>query len=613
VEHGIATKFAWPRRFAAVVVGAAALASPFVAGAQEQPSISLNRFHQTPAGDHFYGVPSPHVGEHLGLELMASANYAHDPLVLLMETEDGDESVGSLVRHLAFLHLNGGMGLFDRLSVNLNIPVVMLQSGKVSPSDRMGYVSPDTSQLGDLRLGLRVRLFGERRDALQVGLGGYLWFPTGAIDTPSYVSDGSVRGMPQLLAGGQIDGFLWTLATGPEVRESQDFGPTPQNSIWVWGAGVGMLLGEDQDWQVGAETTVSIDMTDPVTHNTNGEWLMSGKWRFIENMENGIGFGTGYTQGMGTPDFRAIVSLAYRSEQAAASKDRDGDGIDDGADACPDAAGAPNPDPAKHGCPDRDGDGIVDRLDACAYEPGVQSEDPATNGCPPDRDGDRIGDEQDACPDQPGEPNEDPLKHGCPQDRDGDGITDSDDACPDQPGEPSPDPATNGCPVDRDMDGVPDGQDACPDVAGEASDDPARNGCPPDRDGDGILDTVDACPDKKGIAQDDPAKNGCPLVEVTAGEVVITPARRDRHRAQGALGAEEDRGAGAHRLDGRQVAQHPPVPAASRRREEGAGRPRGRGRSAVQQGLRAQQAHRRQRDRGGPGRQPPGSVQDRRA
>ena len=55
-------------------------------------------------------------------------------------------------------------------------------------------------------------------------------------------------------------------------------------------------------------------------------------------------------------------------------RDRDGDGIIDAEDDCPDQPGL-----AKfNGCPDSDGDGIEDLLDDCPYEPG-----PASNrGCP---------------------------------------------------------------------------------------------------------------------------------------------------------------------------------------------------------------------------------------
>jgi OOP family OmpA-OmpF porin len=108
-------------------------------------------------------------------------------------------------------------------------------------------------------------------------------------------------------------------------------------------------------------------------------------------------------------------------------------------------------DPRKNGCPlpkDRDGDGIPDEVDACPDVKGVASADPKKNGCPPDRDGDGIPDAEDACPDVAGVKSDDPKKNGCPlpKDTDGDGITDDVDACPEEKGPPDPDPKKNGCP-----------------------------------------------------------------------------------------------------------------------------------------------------------------------
>jgi OmpA-OmpF porin, OOP family len=131
-----------------------------------------------------------------------------------------------------------------------------------------------------------------------------------------------------------------------------------------------------------------------------------------------------------------------------------------------------------------------------------------------DRDGDGVFDDEDACPDVPGRRTSDPKTNGCPRtDRDHDGVYDDEDACPDVPGRRTDDPKTNGCPrTDRDGDTVFDDEDACPDIKGVRTDDPKTNGCPPpDRDGDGIPDASDACPDLPGIATSDPKTNGCPL------------------------------------------------------------------------------------------------------
>ncbi len=114
-------------------------------------------------------------------------------------------------------------------------------------------------------------------------------------------------------------------------------------------------------------------------------------------------------------------------------KDRDGDGIVDSLDACPDQAG-----PASlNGCPDRDGDGIADKDDACPDVAGFAK----YKGCPiPDTDKDGINDEEDKCPTVPGVA----RYQGCPvPDTDKDGVNDEEDKCPNEAG-----PASNfGCPV----------------------------------------------------------------------------------------------------------------------------------------------------------------------
>ena len=139
--------------------------------------------------------------------------------------------------------------------------------------------------------------------------------------------------------------------------------------------------------------------------------------------------------------------------------DKDGDGIYDNEDSCPDEAGLK----AFNGCPDNDLDGIVNSEDACPDEFGSKD----LNGCP-DRDGDGIVDAQDACPDEKGSK----IMKGCP-DTDGDGIADKDDKCPTVKGVKE----NNGCPpvvVDTDGDGVQDKDDKCPTVKGTV----ANNGCP---------------------------------------------------------------------------------------------------------------------------------------
>ncbi|MFO7653443.1 MAG: OmpA family protein [Candidatus Krumholzibacteriia bacterium] len=137
------------------------------------------------------------------------------------------------------------------------------------------------------------------------------------------------------------------------------------------------------------------------------------------------------------------------------------------------------------GSSDRDGDGIPDRYDGCPDEPEDFDGFEDSDGCPdPDNDGDGIPDVDDECPDQPEDFDGFEDEDGCPDfDNDGDGILDVNDACPDEP---------------EDFDGFED-EDGCPDL---------------DNDGDGVPDTEDLCPDTRPGVTVGP--DGCPETEVTA-------------------------------------------------------------------------------------------------
>jgi outer membrane protein OmpA-like peptidoglycan-associated protein len=164
---------------------------------------------------------------------------------------------------------------------------------------------------------------------------------------------------------------------------------------------------------------------------------------------------------------QVIVRKVDPPRVVIAKTDRDGDGVPDLEDACPDTPGLPQ----FKGCPDSDGDGIPDNEDDCPLQAGPKE----TRGCPvaKDTDGDGLPDDIDRCPLDPEDKDGFQDEDGCPDpDNDGDGIVDKADACPNDPG-----PLENrGCPivdVDGDGDGIPDRLDRCPNQFG-----PAPDGCP---------------------------------------------------------------------------------------------------------------------------------------
>jgi OOP family OmpA-OmpF porin len=173
---------------------------------------------------------------------------------------------------------------------------------------------------------------------------------------------------------------------------------------------------------------------------------------------------------------------------------------------------------------DRDGDGIKDDEDQCPDDPEDFDHFKDEDGCPdPDNDNDGILDVDDRCPNVPEDQDGDEDDDGCPEgndgDRDGDGILDSKDKCPDDPEDKDGFEDKDGCPdPDNDKDGILDKDDKCPFDPEDKDNFEDDDGCPePDNDRDGILDKQDQCPNEPETFNGLDDKDGCP----DKGKVVI--------------------------------------------------------------------------------------------
>jgi OmpA-OmpF porin, OOP family len=174
---------------------------------------------------------------------------------------------------------------------------------------------------------------------------------------------------------------------------------------------------------------------------------------------------------------------------------------------------------------DRDGDGLKDDVDQCPDDPEDTDDFEDTDGCPDlDNDRDGIFDVEDDCPLVPEDKDGDQDDDGCPErgtnDRDGDGILDSVDQCPDDPEDLDQFEDENGCPDnDNDQDQIMDVNDICPNEPEDPDGFEDQNGCPdPDNDADRIPDVDDTCPNEPETYNGKDDKDGCP----DQGDVVLT-------------------------------------------------------------------------------------------
>ncbi len=180
---------------------------------------------------------------------------------------------------------------------------------------------------------------------------------------------------------------------------------------------------------------------------------------------------------------------------------------------------------------DRDGDGIKDDVDQCPDDPEDMDDFSDADGCPePDNDRDGILDVDDDCPLVPEDMDGDADDDGCPErgedDRDGDGILDEADQCPDDPEDLDQFEDENGCPdEDNDQDKILDVNDICPNEPEDIDGWEDENGCPdPDNDGDRIPDVDDECPNEPETYNGKDDKDGCPdqgIVILTGTDIKI--------------------------------------------------------------------------------------------
>ena len=424
------------------------------AHAQAQ-GFGLNRYNPSEAGSEWFAADTLDLRGHARPSVLVLGDWAHKPLVLY--DEDGDEEE-AIVEDQLYLYVAASLNLWDRLRLSANMPFVPVSNGAEVTLNGADYDGTQDSALGDLRLGLDLRLFGEYRSPISLAVGGQVFLPTG--DPAAYTGDDGVRVRPRLMAAGELGVFAYAAELGFAYRAQDDgFAGTPTGNEAFFAAAAGVRLADGQ-LLLGPElfgSTVVEGGEAFERRTTPVEIIFGGHYRFRSGMSLGLGVGPGLTRGIGAPQVRGLLSLGFTPavEEPAPpmpDPDSDGDGILDAEDACPTEPGDPNSDPSQHGCPpppDRDGDTFLDSDDACPDEAGVASEDKQKHGCPVrDRDGDTILDAEDACPDEAGEASDDPQKHGCPPppDSDGDGIVDAEDACPDQAGPPNGVPEKHGCP-----------------------------------------------------------------------------------------------------------------------------------------------------------------------
>lgn len=447
-----------------------ALVGALVAAPAAAQSVDPQHFKPTPDAAALFTVDTADIRPDQAVDVGVVFNYGRN-LLVLRDLGSG-ERVGAFLSDRLNANLLASIGLWNLFEVGVDVPIIGFQAGATG----LGMLPPQPTQqlspvgIGDIRLLVKAQLMREETHGVSVAFLPVLTLPTGG----ALGGLGGVSVMPELVLSRHLGAVRLASNLGIRLQPRESINALSLGHALTWRLGGGLdleALGAELPMEVIAEVYGQANLDASFRHapQTPVEGLVGMRYALPQGLAVEAGAGRGLTLGYGAPEWRAFAGLRYAAPRDASTKapsDRDGDGVPDRRDACPDTSGVAERD----GCPipDRDGDDVEDGRDACPDEPGIAERD----GCPiRDRDGDGVEDGRDACPDEPGLAERD----GCPiRDRDGDGVEDGKDACPDQPG-----PAErSGCPIpDTDADGVPDHLDNCPKVAGPAS----NQGCPESR------------------------------------------------------------------------------------------------------------------------------------
>ena len=407
---------------------------------------------------------------HLSYTAGIGFDWASKPLV---ETNGTDETQ-ALIATQGTASLLAGIGLWERLELSMELPVVLVQT--TNPPRKaadLGFAGiAETGGLGDIRVTPKVLLFGPKKAAepgFAMSFASEIIIPTGAgSEAPNMkFQGGAFRVAPRLLGDWVFKPGFWIAGNaGVQLLENVKLGNYEQGTALVWGGAARIPLTKWLGLTAEATGTRTFAGDEENALELRRLGLVGLEATFAKNWSVKLAGGSRLATGVGNPEFQGGLTVSYTMDY---DPDADRDTIVGSLDRCPDAAEDFDAFEDSDGCPERDNDkdGVDDLLDKCEGQLEDNDGYEDSDGCPElDNDKDGFNDDADKCPIAP---------------EDMDGFEDND-GCPEE---------------DNDQDGVIDGLDKCPKDKEDVDGFEDKDGCPEeDNDQDGVLDGADKCADQ---------------------------------------------------------------------------------------------------------------------
>lgn len=402
-------------------------------------AFELNRFRPAPLVSDGFAVAGASSPGHLGFNLAAHLDYAHEPLIVELATREQYQ----VVSHQAAVHLGIALGLGERTTVFGGLPVNVVMNGGDPPDGIFTRLArPDGAGLGDAYLGARLRLLGDDKGRAVLAAQATMSLPLASVRSRQlYSGDDMIAVEPRVLLDVHLGRTTLRMNVGARIRQDEDL--------------LDSLVGDELSYGVGAQyrfARTPLRLIADVYGATGFknfaqgtespiEALLGGKFQHASGFHAALAAGPGFAHGVGTPEVRALATVGFTRVRADPPVERA---------AAP--AAPPREPPAEDArepvAPaDQDGDGLVGDADRCPLEAEDHQAPDDHDGCPVlDDDRDGVPDATDQCPGEAEDLDAHLDDDGCADpDNDGDGIRDASDACPLEVGEAE----QNGCPSVR--------------------------------------------------------------------------------------------------------------------------------------------------------------------
>jgi hypothetical protein len=197
---------------------ALALATP--ARAQDA-SVTVDQFRSAETAEDGFALSRPDDRGHLRVGAQLTLDYALNPLVYEDDRGVASSERFAIVEHQLAAHVGAHLGLFDRVVVFLSLPVNLVMSGVDAAQVPMGFAAADGTGLGDMGLGARARLFGERGELFALALQLTFGLPTAMWSNAAqrYSGEQGLVVHPELIGELRFDGgWRVTLDLGARLR-----------------------------------------------------------------------------------------------------------------------------------------------------------------------------------------------------------------------------------------------------------------------------------------------------------------------------------------------------------------------------------------------------------